>query len=90
VEPELVEYLKDPPDEATLRDLARKLGLRPKEFIRRGEKEYKTLGLKDKLEDDDALFQAIAAHPRLLERPIGVKGNTAVLGRPPERILELL
>lgn len=90
VEPELVLYLKDPPAEAALRDLARKMGLRPQGFIRRNEAIFKELGLGTRLEDDEALFQAMSAHPKLIERPIAVQGERAVLGRPPERILELL
>ena len=90
VEPQIVEYLKMPPDATTLKALALMMGLRPKEFIRRREADYKELSLKDKLEDDDELFHQMAAHPKLIERPIAVRGDRAVLGRPPDRVLELL
>lgn len=90
VEPELILYLDDPPDENTLRDLSRMMGLPPKGFIRKNEAVYKELGLKDKLDDPDELFRQMAAHPRLIERPIIVRGDRAVLGRPPERALELV
>lgn len=90
VEPELIRYLDDPPDEATLRELATKMGLPPREFIRKNEAVFKELGLKNKLDDPDELFRQMLAHPRLIERPIIVKGNRAVLGRPPERALEVL
>ena len=66
------------------------MGLRPNQFIRKREAEFKELGLKDKLDDDNELFRQMAAHPKLIERPIAVKGSSAILGRPPERTLELL
>lgn len=90
VEPELIRYLEDPPDEATLRNLSRMMGLPPSEFIRKNEAEFRELGLKDKLDDPDELFRQMTLHPRLIERPIIVKGDRAVLGRPPERSLELV
>lgn len=89
-EPQIVDYLKTPPDVPTLKRLASMMGLRPKKFIRRREADFKELGLKDMLEDDDELFRQMAAHPKLIERPIAVRGERAVLGRPPERVLELL
>jgi arsenate reductase len=90
IEPNLIKYLDEPPTEKELRKLAKMMGLRPNQFIRKRESEYNEFGLKDKLEDDDELFQQMAAHPRLIERPIAVKGSFAILGRPTERVLELL
>ena len=90
VEPKLIKYLDEPPSEEELRKLAEMMGLRPNQFIRKREAEFKELGLKDKLEDDNELFRQMAAHPKLIERPIAVKGSSAILGRPPERTLELL
>jgi len=90
VEPVVVEYLVDPPDVKTLKTLAGKLGLRPRDFIRRKEKEFRALKLKDKLDNDDALLKAMAAHPILIERPIVVAGRKAALGRPPQAVLEIL
>ncbi len=90
VDPQLIHYLKTPPDLDTLKDISRKLGLEPKHFIRRNEAVFKELRLKERLDDSEALLQAMASHPRLIERPIAVKGERAVLGRPPERVLELL
>ena len=90
VEPELVEYLKTPLDTAALKNLAQLMSLRPKDFIRKGEAVFKELQLSDKLKDDNALFRAMAENPKLIERPIIVRNNNAVLGRPPERVLELL
>ena len=90
VEPKIIEYLKNPADESTLRSLAGMMGLRPNQFIRKGEAEFKALNMKKSLEDDDILFSAMAKHPKLMERPIAVTGRRAVLGRPPEKVLELL
>jgi arsenate reductase (glutaredoxin) len=90
VEPLVVEYLKEPPDEATLTDLVRKLGVRPRELLRKKEAVFAELGLSAQLDDDGAIIRAMAVHPVLIERPIVVAGHRARLGRPPERILELL
>ena len=88
---EIVEYLKTPPSPAELAELSRKLGLEPTEFIRSKEKTFKELGLS--LKDDrsrDEWFALMSENPVLIERPIVVKGDKAVLGRPPENINELL
>ncbi len=89
VEPEVVLYLEAPPDRAELESLFAKLGKGPHEVVRRGEDEYKSAGL-DKTSSDDAVMDAMLAHPRLIERPIVVRGDRAVLGRPPENVLELI
>jgi len=86
---ETINYLGNPLTEAELTELSEKMQLHPSQFIRRREPEFKSLGLKFKLEDGKALIQAMTRYPRLIERPIAVKGNRAVLGRPPEKILEL-
>jgi len=90
VEPEIVEYLKTPLSENQLRDLASKMKLQPRDFIRSREAEYKEMKLKEKLDDADILFKAMAQAPKLMERPIAQAGKKAVLGRPPVRVLELL
>ena len=90
VEPVIIEYLKNPPDEEVLRSLANMLGLKPSQFIRKGETDYKMLALKEQLNNDDILFNAMANYPKLMERPIAVAGKQACLGRPPEKVLELL
>lgn len=87
VEPEVVEYLKTPPDAATLRDLLNKLGLSPRQLIR--EKEYRALGLPE-TDDADELISRMVAHPQIIERPIVVTESAARLGRPPEQVLEIL
>ena len=90
IRPELVDYLGDPPDADGLRALLGKLGIAPRELIRKGEAIHAELGLDDPSLDDAALIQAMVAHPVLIERPILEHGERAVIGRPPERVLELL
>lgn len=90
VEPRIVRYLDDPPDADALRTLLRRLGIGPRELLRKGEQDYAQLGLANPDLDDEALIEAMAAHPRLIERPILVRGERAVIGRPPERVFELL
>jgi arsenate reductase len=88
--PEVIEYLKNPPDE---HDLARILGmleLEPIALIRKGEAEYVDLGLEEIKEDRAALIQYMITHPILIDRPIVVKNNQARIGRPPEKVLEIL
>ena len=90
VEPEIIEYLKTPPDAGTLRDLLAKLGLAPRALLRRREAAYRENGLGDPALGDDALIAAMAAHPILIERPIVVAGERAAVGRPPENALSIL
>ncbi len=90
VEPEIVEYLKDPPSAEILSDLLTWLGLEPRALMRRNEPEYAELGLDDASLSRDALIAAMVAHPRIIERPIVVKGGRAALGRPPAAVLEIL
>lgn len=88
--PEIIEYLKTPPDLKTLRALVDKLGLeKAHDLVRTQEKEYKEAGLS-KDSDDDTVLKAIADYPKLLERPVVVRGDQAVIGRPPENALELM
>jgi arsenate reductase len=89
VTPDVRLYLDQPPSIDELRSLLRKLKLRPRDLLRTGEDAYKALGLDDPALDDDALLAAMHAHPRLIERPVFIVGAHAVIGRPPERVLEL-
>ena len=88
--PEVVLYLETPPNAATLKQLIKKLGISTRELLRKGEEEYKINNLKDSELSDDQLIQAMVKHPKLIERPIVIKGDRAVLGRPPENVLDLL
>ncbi|PJJ99515.1 arsenate reductase (glutaredoxin) [Lysobacteraceae bacterium NML91-0213] len=90
IEPRVVQYLDTPPDAATLHHVVAALGKPARALLRTGEEEYAALGLADPGLDDARVIAAMAAHPRLIERPILVRGERAVIGRPPERVLELL
>jgi arsenate reductase (glutaredoxin) len=82
-------YLDDPPTREELEAVLRKLGTAdPRDLLRTGEPLYRELGLADA--DRAALLDAMAAHPKLIERPVVIRGERAVVGRPPERVLELL
>ncbi len=90
IEPEIVEYLKHPPSEAELEHLLGLLGLEPEELMRKGEPEYREL-VRGRDLDRQAMIRIMVQHPRLIERPIVVADDTrAVLGRPPENVLELI
>lgn len=85
----IVEYLKDPPSRDELLVLRRQLGVPPDQWIRKSEAEFKAAGLGPN-SSEQALLDAMAKHPILIERPIVVHGSRAVVGRPPERVLELV
>ena len=89
-EPQVIEYLQNPPSAAELERLLTLLDLEPRDLMRRKEDLYKELGLDDPKLDRKTLIAAMVAHPRLIERPIVVTGNGAALGRPPENVLPLL
>ncbi|PBQ16585.1 arsenate reductase (glutaredoxin) [Pseudomonas congelans] len=88
--PDIVLYLETPLDADRVRDLLGKLGIGARQLLRTGEDDYKQLNLADPSLSDEQLIAAMAAHPKLIERPILVAGDKAVIGRPPENILELL
>ena len=87
---EIIDYINSPPDPVELQSLADKMGLRAKDFIRSRESVFKELDLKTHLDDDGLLFQHMSENPKLIERPIVVRGDKAVLGRPPEKVEELI
>lgn len=89
VEPEIIEYLKEIPTKSELENLIAILGISPESLIRKGESAYKE-NFKGKTLSDPGWIQAMVDFPKLIERPIVVKGKTAVIGRPPEKVLELL
>lgn len=90
IDPELIFYLETPPSPAELGELLRMLGVGARGLLRAGEPEYAELGLDDPSLDEDALIAAMATHPKLIERPVFVRGGRAVIGRPPERVLDIL
>jgi len=89
-DPEIVLYLETPPDANRLKTLVTQLGITPRDLLRRSEPEYKEMNLSDKTLSDSQIIDAMVRVPKLIERPIVVKGKKAVLGRPPENVLELL
>ena len=90
VQPQLIDYLDGHVDAAALRDVLGKLGLQARQLMRTGEDAYRQLDLADPTLDDAPLIDAMVAHPRLIERPVYIRGDRAVIGRPPERVLDLL
>lgn len=87
---QVIRYLDTPPDITTLKKLLKQLGIPARELLRRQEAEYRELGLDDPALKEGALIEAMFHHPRLIERPIATDGQQAVIGRPPEKVLELL
>jgi len=89
VEPEVIEYLKDIPTKAELKAIIGKLGIKPEQLLRKGEKDFKE-NFKGKSLSDAQWIDAMIQYPKLIERPIVIDGDKAKLGRPPEQVLELL
>jgi arsenate reductase len=87
---EVIEYLSTPPDVATLESILDMLGMEPRELLRTHEKEYTEAGLDNPGLSRTELINAMIRYPRLIERPIVIKNGKAMIGRPPERILDIL
>ena len=87
---EIIEYLKTPPGAEELNDILLKLGMEPRELMRKKEAEYKANGLDDKTLDRQALINGMVNNPILIERPIVVANDKAAIGRPPEAVLTIL
>lgn len=83
------EYLKEPPSREELNQVIGLLGIKPHELLRKGEPEYKD-NYKGKDLTDSEWVDAMVAHPKLIERPIVIHNDKAVIGRPPENILEIV
>ncbi|MFU8788461.1 MAG: arsenate reductase (glutaredoxin) [Methylobacter sp.] len=90
IEPEVIEYLKTPPSAEELDAILQKLGMAPRELMRKKEAEYKAGGLDDAGLDRQILIQAMIDKPILIERPIVIANGKAALGRPPEAVLAIL
>ena len=88
-EPNIIEYLKNPPNVNELNEICENLNMSAIDITRTNEKEYKQLNIPMN-ETDDVLIEKIARHPKLLERPIVIKGKKGIIGRPPENVLKLL
>ncbi|WP_339831171.1 arsenate reductase (glutaredoxin) [uncultured Parvibaculum sp.] len=87
--PQVIEYLKAPPSAAELQAILKKLKMKPRDLMRKGEDVYKSLGLDNEKLTDEKLLRAMVENPILIERPIVVMGAKARIGRPPESVLEL-
>jgi arsenate reductase len=90
LDPEVIEYLKDPPTAAELSEILDSLQMEPTDLMRTGEAVYQELGLREKQLNRQEAIETMIQHPVLIERPIVVKGNQAVIGRPPESVKVLL
>ena len=90
VSTEIVLYLKNPPSTKEVASILQKLGLSPRDVIRKGEEEYKALNLKDQSLTENELIKFMSENPKLIERPIVVKDDKAIIGRPPENVLSII
>ena len=90
VEPQIVEYLKTPPAAGELEAVLDKLGMAPRDLMRRKEAAYREAGLDNPALERRQLVEAMTAHPVLIERPVVLAGGKAALGRPPENVLGIL
>lgn len=90
IEPEVVEYLKTPPSADEMDDILHKLGMEPRDLMRKNEADYKANGLDNPALDRQALINGMVSHPILIERPIVLANGKAAVGRPPEAALTIL
>lgn len=90
LEPEVIDYLGQPPSASEIKRIIELLGVRTRDVIRSGEAAYRDLGLGDDSIGDEALIEAIRQHPILLQRPIVIVGDQARIGRPPESVEAIL
>ena len=90
IEPEIILYQDTPPDVTQLKSILRKLKMQPRDLMRKGQSEYKEMGLADGQLSDEQLITAMLEAPILIERPIVLANGKAAIGRPPESVLEIL
>ncbi|RAJ96463.1 arsenate reductase (glutaredoxin) [Aliidiomarina maris] len=90
IDADVVEYLKQPPSAAQIEAICDKLGVSPETIVRKKEAEFKALGLHEQNLTAKQWCQVLADNPKLIERPIVIKGDNARIGRPPEAVLELI
>ena len=90
IKPTIVDYLKTPLKRFELENICRLLNKRPKDFVRKNEADYKENNIKNILENDIKLINEMIKFPKIIERPIVLSRNKAVIGRPPDNVLELL
>lgn len=90
ISPEIILYLENTPSKSEMESLLGKLGISARELIRTSEDAYRQMGLSDASLTDGQLIEAMLEEPKLIQRPIVVAGERAVLGRPPENVLDIL
>lgn len=90
VKPEIIYYLETPPSTEELKELLSKLGMGIRDLLRKSEADYDTLGLEDESLSEEIVFDLVGKHPQLIQRPIVVRGEQAMIARPPELVLELI
>jgi len=88
--PEIIEYLKTPPTSQELAQITKKLGVTPRDIMRTKEAEYKEAGLDNESLTEAQILDLMVANPKVIERPIVINGEKAVVGRPPENVLNIL
>ncbi len=89
VEVEIFKYLDEKVTKEDIKNILKLIGAKPRDIMRTKEAVYKELGLKD-VDDDEKLIEAMVEHPKLIERPIVIKDNKAVIGRPPSKVLDIV
>ena len=90
IEFEIIQYIKNPPTIKQIKNICLKLGASPKDIIRKSEKDFKENNLSEIINNQDILLQKMVDFPKIIERPIIIIGDKAVIGRPPENILDIL
>ena len=90
IEPEIILYLENPPSEEKLTELIDLLGINPRDLLRKGEEEYKAHNLRDESIKGEDIIKIMTENPKLIERPIVISKNKAIIGRPPENVLMLI
>jgi arsenate reductase len=90
IEPDILHYLDNPPSTDDIACVLEMLGRQPRELMRTGEDAYRDQDLGDASLSDSALIEAMAATPKLIERPVVINGDKAAVGRPPESVLDIL
>jgi len=89
-QPEIIEYLQEPPNKQELTKIIELLGISPRHLLRTTELEYKVNGLDDESISDEEIIEVICENPSLLQRPVVVQGSKAIIGRPPTKVLEII
>ena len=90
IDPNIVNYLTEPLNVQLLKSISKKLGVNPSTWIRKNENDYKIHNINEIVNDDDQLYLAMIKFPKIIERPIVIRGNSAIIGRPPERVMKLI